>query len=72
MTMNYMADQLVFLDESSKDDCVVLQQYGRAPSGQDAVQHVSLNRGVQYSILPALSLDGYMDVCFWAVNAENT
>ena len=46
MTMNYMADQLVFLDESSKDDHVVLQQYGHAPSGQDAVQHVSLNQGV--------------------------
>ena len=62
MTMNYMADQLVFLDKSSKDDHVVLQQYGHALSGQDTVQHVSLNRGVWYSILPALSLDGYMAV----------
>ena len=41
MTMNCTADQLVFLDESSKDDRVVLRRYGRAPSGQDAVQHVS-------------------------------
>ena len=47
MTMNYTADQLVFLDKSSKDDRVVLRRYGRAPSGQDAVQHVSLNRGVR-------------------------
>ena len=62
MTMNYMADQLVFLDKSSKDDHVVLRQYGHALSGQDTVQHVSLNRGVRYSILPALSLDGYMAV----------
>ena len=62
MTMNYMADQLVFLDESSKDDRVVLWQYGCALSGQDAIQHISLNRGVRYSILPALSLDGYMAV----------
>ena len=33
MTMNYTADQLVFLDESSKDERVVLRRYGHAPSG---------------------------------------
>ena len=43
MTTNYTADQLVFLDESSKDEHVVLQRYGHAPSGQEAVHHVSLN-----------------------------
>ena len=32
MTTNYTADQLVFLDESSKDERVVLWRYGRAPS----------------------------------------
>ena len=62
MTMNYTADQLVFLDESSKDERVVLRRYGHAPSGQEAIHHVSLNRGVRYSILPALSLNGYMAV----------
>ena len=35
MTMNYTADQLVFLNEPSKDDRVVLHRYGRAASGQD-------------------------------------
>ena len=35
MTMNYTADQFVFLNESSKDDHVVLHRYDRAPSGQD-------------------------------------
>ena len=30
MTMNYTADQLVFLNESCKDDCVVLHRYGHA------------------------------------------
>ena len=62
MTMNYMADQLVFLDKSSNNDHVVLWWYGCALSGQDAVQHIPLNWGVQYSILPALSLDGSMAV----------
>ena len=28
MTMDYTADQLVFLDESSKDERVVLRRYG--------------------------------------------
>ena len=60
MTVNYTADQPVFLNESSKDDRVVLRGYGRAPSGQNPVYHVSLNRGVRYSILPALLLSGYM------------
>ena len=46
MTVNYTADQPVFLNESSKDDRVVLRGYGRAPSGQNPVHHVSLNRGV--------------------------
>lgn len=62
ITMNYTADQLVFLDESSKDERVVLRRYGRAPSGRDAIHHVSLDRGIRYSVLPALSLDGYMAV----------
>ena len=60
MTMNYTVDQLMLLDKSSKDDCEVLCRYGRAPSEQEAIHHVSLNRGVRYSILLALSFNGYM------------
>ena len=56
------ADQPVFLNESDKDDCVVLRGYGRAPSGRDTVHHISFNREVRYSILPALLLSGYMTV----------
>ena len=62
MTSNYTADQLVFLDESSKDERVILRRYGRAIEGQRAIEDVSLNRGVRYSILPALTVDGYMAV----------
>jgi hypothetical protein len=62
MTSNYTADQLVFLDESSKDDRVILRRYGRAIQGQLAIESTSLNRGVRYSILPALTIDGYMAV----------
>ena len=62
MTMNYTVDQLMLLDGSSKDDRVSLCRYGRAPSEQEAIHHVSLNRGVRYIILPALSFNGYMAV----------
>ena len=58
MDINYTADQPVFLNESNKDDRVVLHRYGCAPSGQDPVHHVSLNHGVRHSILPTLSLSG--------------
>jgi transposase len=59
---NYTANQLVFLDESSKDDRTILRRYGQAPSGQAPVDNVSLNRGIRYSILPALTINGYMAV----------
>ena len=62
MTSNYTADQLVFLDESSKDDHAILRRYGRAIRGRPAVENVSLNRGVRYGILPALTINGYMAV----------
>jgi len=56
MTSNYSANQLVFLGDSSKDDRAILRRYGRAIQGQPAVEHVS------YSILPALTIDGYIAV----------
>jgi transposase len=62
ITSNYTADQLVFLDESSKDDRTILRRYGRAISGQTPVDIVRLNRGTRYSILPALTVDGYIAV----------
>ena len=61
MTMDHTADQLVFLNKFCKDGRVVLHRYGCASSGQDPVYHMSLNRGVRYSI-PTLSLSGYMAV----------
>jgi len=50
------------LDESSKDGKTLIRRYGWAPSGEDAVLRVSLDRGVRYSILPALTTDGYIAV----------
>jgi hypothetical protein len=63
ITANYTTDQLVFLDESSKDDHTILRRYGRALSGQAPIDTISLNRGIRYSVLPALTVNGYMAVC---------
>jgi len=62
MASNFTAIQLVFLDESSKDDCTMLRRYSWALHGQAPVDVVSLNQGIQYSILPALTVDSYMAV----------
>jgi len=56
----YTAEQMVILDESSKDNRTLIRKYGRALSGDDPVLSVSLDRGTRYSILPALTLDGYI------------
>ena len=62
ITSLYTADQLVVLDETSKDNRTICRKYGRAPSGEDPFAEVSLDQGVRYSILPALTIDGYLAV----------
>jgi transposase len=59
---NYTADQMVFLDESSKDGHTLFHQYGRAPIGQTPQESMIHDRGIRYSILPALTLDGYIAI----------
>jgi hypothetical protein len=56
----YTAEQMVILNESSKDNRTLIRKYGRASSGDDPVLTVSLDRGTRYSVLPALTLDGYI------------
>lgn len=58
----YTAEQMVVLDESSKDDRTLIRKYGRSTSGDNAILQVSLDRGVRYSILPALTIEGYISV----------
>jgi transposase len=62
ITSNYTARQMVVLDESSKDGQTILRKYGRALSGEDPFLELSFDRGIRYSILPALTLDGYIAV----------
>lgn len=52
--------QFVVLDESSKDGRTLYRRYGRAPAGCRASATAPLERGTRYSILPALTVDGYI------------
>jgi hypothetical protein len=62
VTATYTADQMVILDESSKDGRTLMQRYGHALSGEDPVVSESIDGGIRYSILPALTVDGYIAV----------
>ena len=62
IAVSYTADQMVFLDEASKDKHVSLCRFSHALSGEAAEDCVMLDRGIRYSILPALTVDGYMAV----------
>lgn len=56
------AAMCVCVDESSKDDRTIYRHYGRAASGDRAAIDVNFVRGQRWSILPAMSIDGYMAV----------
>ncbi|HEV7736834.1 MAG TPA: hypothetical protein VGO47_05595 [Chlamydiales bacterium] len=56
----FVANQLVWTDESSKDDRTIYRHYGRSRSGQRASIPAQFVRGDRYSILPALTIDGYI------------
>ena len=59
---NWVAEQLVFVDESSKDNRTIYRHFGRAPSGQRAVSHIPFLRGTRFSLIAALTTDGYMSM----------
>ena len=58
----FTADQLVFVDESSKVDRTSERRYGRAVAGERACEIQSFKRGVWYGILPALCINGLLTV----------
>ncbi|GES91797.1 homeodomain-like protein [Rhizophagus clarus] len=58
----YRPDQLIFIDESSKDERTLNRSYGYSNRGCKLQHNVIFLRGKRYTILPALSLDGYIAV----------
>jgi len=53
---------MVFLNESSKDGHTIFCKYGRSPQGTRPVIQRLQDLGTRYSILPAITVDGYVAV----------
>jgi transposase len=59
MRLHHVARQLIMVDETSKDDRTIYRHYGRSPEGQRATIQANFVRGDRYSMVAAMSLDGY-------------
>ena len=51
---------MIFIDESAKDERSLSRFYGYAPVNTRAQKKVVFVRGKRYTLLPALSLDGFI------------
>jgi hypothetical protein len=58
--IEYQAEQLIFLDESAKDERTLSRHYGYSYKNQIVFEKVVFLRGTRYTILPALTLDGFI------------
>jgi len=54
-------DQLVFLDESAANERTGYRKYGWSPQGTEPIQVASVRRSERWSILPAYTLEGWLD-----------
>src|SRR2546429_6792474 len=70
--MHFQPEQLIFIDESAKDERTSCHQYSYSPRNQAAIKKVVFLRGIRYTILPALSLDGMiaLDIMEGSCNKE--
>lgn len=60
MEEHILARMCVAVDESSKDDHTIYRRYGHSLSGTRAEVKSQFVRGDRYSILPAMSVDGFI------------
>lgn len=58
----YTSNQLIFLDESSKDERTISRGYGYSELNTRAVKKVVFIRGKRYTLLPAFTLDGIIAI----------
>jgi len=56
---HFVASQMVFVDETSKDEQTFHRHYGRLVAGRHAMASANFVQGERYSMVAALSLDGY-------------
>jgi hypothetical protein len=59
--VDFIAEQLVFIDESGANERTGDRRWGWAPKGEEAIKETILKRTKNWSILPAYSIDGYID-----------
>jgi DDE superfamily endonuclease len=57
----YEADQLIFLDESAANERTSDRKFGWSPIGLICEQSRPIKRSKRWSILPALTIEGYLD-----------
>ena len=56
----FKLEQLVFIDETSKDERSLSRAYGYSVKNTRVEKNVVFVRGKRYTILPALTLDGFI------------
>ena len=56
---HFVASQMVFVDKTSKDDQTIYWHYGQSAAGRCATISANFVRGERFSMVAALSLDGY-------------
>lgn len=58
VAQNYIADQIVAIDESACDECTSDRKYGWPPVGVSVELSYSIRRSERRSVLPAMAADG--------------
>ncbi|THU95152.1 hypothetical protein K435DRAFT_798372 [Dendrothele bispora CBS 962.96] len=59
---HYTASQILFIDETSKDDRTIYRHYGRSVLGERATIAANFVRGERWSMVAALGVEGYSAV----------
>jgi transposase len=59
--LHWRVDQLVFLDETASCERTGDRKYGWSPIGHPCTTNQYLDRSLRYSVLPALTVNGYLD-----------
>ena len=57
---DFNPEQLIFIDETAKDEQSLSRAYGYSTINMKAKKSVVFIRGTRYTILPALTLDGFI------------
>ena len=68
----FKPEQLVFIDETSKDERSLSRAYGHSIKNVRVEKSIVFVRGKRYTILPALTLDGFIaaDIIEGSCNKE--